>query len=111
MSRRGIRSPSDLTEYDQWANDAERRTIDSLLRQYKGQIFGLHLWDMRTLSAEELKNVKNFEVDYAFLNKDKPKVLQLIEEYRKRGDEWDSHQTRQFLDRLSKMSIHAFYWV
>jgi len=110
MKRRGIRNPWELTEFDQWVNDAERKDINSILSTQ--EVFGLKLWDMKVLEADQLKNVGNFGVDYLFLKKDRERVMKLVKEYQeKEKQEWSMKLVSDFVHKLSKLSVHGCIWV
>jgi len=111
MKRRGIKNLWEFTEFDTWINDAERKDINSILSTKK-EVFGLKLWDMKILEADQLKNASNFGVDYLFLKKDKERVMKLVKEYQeKEKQEWSMKLVSDFVNRLSKLSVHECIWV
>jgi len=98
-------NPFDLTEFDQWVNEATRKDIKRIVRERK-DVFGLKFWDWKILEGEELENAGNFSVDVILDKKDKRKVLELIEKYEK-GEITD----REIVDRIFDLAIYDCLWV
>jgi len=57
MKEHGISNPWNLTEFDQWVNDATRKDINDAVELNNGQVFGLKIWTWREIEAEHLKEV------------------------------------------------------
>jgi len=72
MKKRGIRSPFDLREDDQWVNDSTRQDIEAIAKQ--GPVFGLKHWTWEKFRGDQLKDVKNFEFDLLFKVEDEAKL-------------------------------------
>ena len=106
MKRLGIWNPFDATEFDTSLNDAIRRDINNILRDYGDGVFGLKLWDFRFLRAGELKDAGNFSVDLIFLEKDRPKVEELVEAY-KAG----KINNEVFAKNICDLAIYVCWWV
>jgi len=110
MRKRGV-TPIDLTEFDQWVNDAIREDINCLVKEEK-EVFGLKVWTYEIIPAEKLINCSNFAVDCIFRNEDKDKILKIIAEYREKEKEgFDIKAVEKFLDDIFQHVIYACYWV
>ena len=108
MKKRGIRSPFDLREDDQWVNDATRQDIEALVRQ--GPVFGLEFWTWNKFRGDELKDVKNFQLDLLFKEEDESKVDKAIADYKiKKGEGFRT--TREIIDELQGLAIYTCLWV
>lgn len=103
MQERGINSPWDLREDDQWVNDATRQDIEALAKQVP--LFGLKHWEWKKLRGDQLKDVKNFEIDLLFRVEDEPKVDELIRRYTA------DPSCITIVDRLSEFAIYFCLWV
>jgi len=84
MIEHGVVSPFDLTEFDQWVNDATRKDIENVARKHDFKVFGLKFWSWKKKRGRELIGARNFEVDLIFRDEDEPKVDALIKKYKKR---------------------------
>ena len=104
MDRRGVKSPLDLTEFDNWVNEATRRDIRKIASER--EVFGLKVWEYRIISREELMSAGPFEVDLIFLEEDREKVLALIEKHKRK--EIDDCE---FVKRLFDMAYYDCLWV
>jgi hypothetical protein len=104
MVERGIRTPFELTEFDQWANDATRRDINELVEKH--EVFGLKLWSMEVVEKERLRDVCNFGVDVVFDEKDRNDVMSAIARYRN-GELSD----RCFIDLIFTLGLYTCLWV
>jgi hypothetical protein len=109
MKERGITNPWDLTEFDQWVNDATRRDIENTVEKEGGEVFGLKVWTWEILPAEKLKGIYNFGVDLVFRNNDKDKVLMIIDEEGKKP--FNMATTKRLVDELFKLAIMSCTWV
>ncbi|MCI4463752.1 MAG: hypothetical protein JHC30_06245 [Caldisericum sp.] len=103
MEKRGYKPTEifELTEFDQWVNDAMRED----LLQFGEGFFGLQFWSWRIYEAP-FENVKNFQFDMVFRNEDKERVFEVIEKYEKR--EIDA---RECVHRISEMAVFHCIWV
>ncbi len=108
MRAHGIKSSWNLTEFDQWVNDATRRDIENLLAENK-QVFGLKMWIWETIEAENLKGICNFGVDLIFRNEDRQKVKDLIEGYK--HQKWSMLNAKKLVDKLFDLAIMSCTWV
>jgi len=106
MLERGVTNPLDLTEFDQWVNDATRRDIENIARKYNFRVFGLKFWSWRKKRDRELLDTKNFEVDLVFRDEDEPKVDALIEKYERR--EIDEMKV---IEELFDLAVMDCMWV
>jgi len=98
-------SPFDLTEFDQWVNDATRKDIESLLKE-NNNVFGLKMWTWEKIPAERLDGICNFGVNLIFKKEDEEKVDILIEEY-KQGKKKEI----DIVDDLFKLAVYDCLWV
>jgi len=107
MKERGIRSPWDLREDDQWVNDATRQDIEAIEALAKqGPLFGLKFWTWEKFRGDQLKDVKNFELDLLFKVEDEPKVDEAI-----RLHAANPSLCRTIVDRLSDLAVYSCLWV
>ena len=83
MLKRGIASPFDLIEEDQWVNDATRKDIKNVVIKHNFKVFGLKFWTWNKKRGRELLDVRNFEVDLIFKDENEPKVDGIIQEYKR----------------------------
>jgi len=115
MIAHGVRNPWDLTEFDQWVNDATRKDIATVALQHNCEVFGLHMWDPWTkIRGRALVDtlVLNFSVSLIFKNEDEPKVDQLISEYKKAIEkQWSMAVDRKLVDKLHKIALMSCTWV
>jgi len=106
LKEHGIRSPFDLTEFDQWSNDAQRQDINELVKK-KGEdgVFGLKVnGKLEWISGSKLRNVCNFGVDYIFDEDDYHNVELAIHKFREKD-------YKRFLSELSNFAIYTCLWV
>jgi len=103
MKKRGYKPTEiwELTEFDQWVNDITR---DDLLQFGKGY-FGLEFWTWKVYEAP-FQDVKNFQFSMVFRNKDKKKVFEIIEKYKK--GEIDA---RECVYQISDLAVYHCIWV
>jgi len=120
MADHGITDPFDLTEFDQWVNDATRKDIETTARQNNFEVFGLHMWKPWTkIRGKDLTTVPpvyNFSVGLIFKNSDEPKVDEIIKNYEQKvaGKEWDkemSNLATKTVNSLHKLAIETCLWV
>lgn len=112
MKRRGIKNPFELTEFDQWVNDATREDINILAEKHL--IFGLKLWDFVIIDRNDLKDICNFGVSFIFRSKDRSKILNIIKSYKnhkKRFSGFNMMKTQQAVENLIKLAIYSCVWV
>ena len=105
MSERGV-SPFDLTEFDQWVNDATRTDIENVGRKHDFKVFGLKFWSWTKKRGRELLDVKNFEVDLIFRDEDETKVDEIIRKY-ERGE----IDAKKAVDELFDLAVMDCMWV
>jgi len=110
MKEHGISNPWNLTEFDQWVNDATRKDINDAVERNNGQVFGLKIWSWKEIEAENLKDICNFDVDLIFKNKHRTKVRKWIEAYKKRKA-WSIKADKQLVDKLFDRAILYCTWV
>jgi len=110
MKEHGISNPWNLTEYDQWVNDATRKDIKDIVERNNGQVFGLKIWSWKEIEAEHLKEVCNFDVDLIFKNEQRTQVRELIAAYKKRTT-WSMKADKQLVDQLFDLAILSCTWV
>lgn len=107
MERRGVSNPLDLTESDQWVNDATREDIKAAVEGEGGHVFGLKMWTWEIVPAETLlKGVCNFGVDLIFRERDREKVMGIIEEGEK-----SLMDARAIVNKLFGLAIMSCLWV
>ena len=114
MKARGITNPWDLTEFDQWVNDATRKDIEKIVAaQQDWKVFGLEMWrEWEKTRGRDLQGALNFSVDYIFKNEAEAKVDALIQQYKKAAEENRSTRLDSgIVDKLSKLAIHVCWWV
>ena len=113
MQIHGVRNPWDLTEFDQWVNDATRIDIENIAKEHGYQVFGLHMWrDWESIHGKDLIGTLNFSVDLIFKNEDEPKVDQLIEKYEKSVKrKWSAALDKKIVDDLFAMALLSCTWV
>jgi hypothetical protein len=111
MQQHGINDPWDLTELDQWVNDATRTDINNVLNRLHDEVFGLRTSDFGIVSASELKDALNFSVNYIFSLKEKDGVQSDISKYKSKGKGWDPRALSSLLDRLSAKALYSCLWV
>lgn len=98
-----------LTEFDQWVNDATRKDIENTVAKEDEQVFGLKIWTWEMMPSEQLKGVCNFSVDLIFRNKDKDKVLRIIDEEAKKP--FSMTATKALVEKLFELAILSCTWV
>jgi len=103
MAEHGV-SVLDLTEFDQWVNEATRKDINRIISE--SDVFGLKFWTWDILERHELKNAGNFDVDVILRKEDKEKVLELIGQYKNR-----KITAKEIVDAIFDMAIYVCTWV
>jgi len=98
------KTPLDVTEFDQWVNEATRKDINKIVSEK--DVFGLKFWTWDILERNELKNVGNFGVDVILKRRDREKILELIEKY-KNG----KISAREIVDIIFDMAVYVCEWV
>ena len=106
MIEHGVVSPFDLTEEDQWVNDATRKDIKNVVIKHNFKVFGLKFWTWNKKRGRELLDVRNFEVDLIFKDENEPKVDGIIQEYKRQ--EIDEMKV---IDELFDLAIMICTWV
>ena len=110
MSAHGIKNPFDLTEFDQWVNDATRTDINTLTEEHNYEVFGLTLWgEWKKTRGKALVSTLNFSVDLIFKKQDEQKVDALIQGYKKQ--KWSMKTDKQLIDQLFKIALMSCSWV
>ena len=98
----------DLTEFDQWANDATRKDINILISQ-NPNVFGLKMWEWSKIAGLDLKDSLNFSVDLILKNEDEQRVNQLISEYK--NSSWKMEKDKKLVDALFDLAVYSCTWV
>jgi len=113
MQAHGINNPWNLTEFDQWVNDATRKDIEATAAQHDWNVFGLEMWrEWEKIRGKDLQDALNFSVDYIFKNEDEAKVDALIQEYEKAAKKsWSTKLDSETVDKISKLAISCCWWV
>jgi len=113
MKAHGITNPWDLTEFDQWVNDATRKDIETVAKQHNYQVFGLKLWrEWEKTRGKALVGCLNFSVDLIFKNEDEPKIDELINSYQKQVEaEWSTKVDKKIVDDLFSLALMSCTWV
>jgi hypothetical protein len=117
MKEHGITDPFDLTEFDQWVNDATRKDIRTVAEKHNYEVFGIHFWGTWTKTrGKDLLDANNFSVDLLFKNADEAQVDEIIQRYEKKavGHEWDKFLRRltyKTVEDLHKLALAACWWV
>ncbi len=120
MKDHGITDPWNLTEFDQWVNDATRVDIETVAKQNNFEVFGLHMWKPWTkIRSKDLTTIPptyNFSVDLIFKNSDEPKVDEIIKNYEEKaaGKEWDKELrklTWKTVNALQGLAVESCLWV
>jgi hypothetical protein len=95
----------ELTEFDQWVNEATREDLRMLYDLTNGDIFAID-YDLKEIIEDKdmILNAKNFSIRAIYLNKDKEKVKELL----KKRDKID---LRKFLDKILGLSVYCCLWV
>ena len=106
MIEHGVVSPFDLTEFDQWVNDATRKDIENVARKHDFKVFGLKFWSWKKKRGRELIGARNFEVDLIFREEDEEKVDELIGKY-----EQGKIDSVSIVNKLFDLAIEACTWV
>jgi hypothetical protein len=109
MKERGMINPFDLTEFDQWVNDATREDVNCVVNENLGRVFGLKFWSWEKIPAEKLRGTCNFGVDVIFKIENQSKVERLIEAYKKRP--WNVRNARKIVDQLFNLAVMSCLWV
>jgi len=124
MEVHGITNPWDLTEFDQWVNDATRTDIVATAEQHNYEVFGLELWGQwKKIRGRNLVDALNFSVDLIFKNEDEAKVDKLIGEYDEQTrKKWSTEKyavavasisdiTKKLVDQLFELALMSCTWV
>lgn len=124
MKAHGITNPWDLTEFDQWVNDATRKDIETTAEKYNYEVFGLELWGKwKKIRGRDLVGALNFSVDLIFKNEDEEKVDKLIAKYDEQTrKKWStekyataiahiSNATKKLVDQLFELALTSCTWV
>jgi hypothetical protein len=95
----------DITEFDQWVNEATREDLRMLYDLTNGDIFAID-YDLKEIieDKEMILNAGNFSIRAIYLNKDKEKVKELLEKK-------DKMDLRKFLNRILGLSVYCCLWV
>ena len=96
----------ELSEADNWVNDATRKALNFIADTLGDRVFGLQFWKWRFFKSDELRNAPNFSIDLIFLEEDRPQVEQLIQQYENR--QIDNHQ---IVYKLFDLAIYNCTWV
>jgi len=111
MKAHGITNPWNLTEFDQWVNDATRTDIETTAEQHNYEVFGLKLWgEWKKIRGRDLVGARNFSVDLIFKNEDETKVDEFISKYMKRK-KWTMKGAKEIVDQLSELALMLCTWV
>lgn len=113
MQAHGITNPWQLTEFDQWVNDATRKDIETIAAQHDWKVFGLKMWrEWTKIRGKDLEEALNFSVDYIIKNEDEAKVDALIQEYKKAAEKrWSTKLDHEAVGKISKLAIITCWWV
>jgi hypothetical protein len=113
MQAHGISDPFDLTEFDQWVNDATRKDVGTIAAQHGWKVFGLKMWrEWEKIRGKDLQGALNFSIDYVFKNEDEAKIDALIQKYEKAAEEsWSAKLDSKTVDKISKLAILCCWWV
>jgi len=116
MQAHGIKEPENLTEFDQWVNDATRADIQKLVKEHNAQVFGLSVWTWKKTRGIALNEANNFSVDYIFKNSDEPAVDKITTEHDEtaKGKEWDKEMQKlawKTVENLYKLALDSCLWV
>jgi hypothetical protein len=109
MKAHGITNPWDLTEFDQWVNDAIRTDINTVAEQHNYEVFGLEMWKWKKIRGRDLIHTLNFSVDLIFKNQDEPKVDSLIQRHKRR--KWSMKADKRLIDKLFAIALISCTWV
>jgi len=113
MKAHGITDPWDLTEFDQWVNDATRTDIVATAEKYNYEVFGLELWgEWKKIRGRDLVGALNFSVDLIFKNEDEVKLDKLINDYKQQTEkEWSMEADKKLVDQLFELALMSCTWV
>jgi len=113
MQAHRIKNPFDLTEFDQWVNDATRKDIETIAAQHGWNVFGLKMWrEWTKIRGKDLQGALNFSVDYIFKNEDEKKVDSIIADYKwKLKNGWSIKLDSEIVEPISKLAIVCCWWV
>jgi len=105
LKEHGISNPWQLTEFDQWSNDAQRQDINELLDKMGEEgIVGLKLNENEWIPGARLRDVCNFGVDFVFAAAQRPKVEKLIRKLKEK-------KYSKLLEKLSNIALENCMWV
>ena len=110
MKAHGKTDPWELTEFDQWVNDATRKDIENLLGE-NSNVFGLKFWSWVRIPPEKLKGICNFGVDLIFREEDKEQVEELINDYQQNKHGWNVKKAKALTEKLFDLAILDCTWV
>jgi len=106
MKRRGIRDPFDLTETDQWVNDATRVDIKAVYEKESGHVFGFDLWTGVKIRGDELLNCPNFGCAVIVREENEAKVDESYAAYKKGELTAD-----KYIDTVFDLAAMSATWV
>jgi hypothetical protein len=95
----------DITEFDQWVNEATKEDLKVLYELTNGDIFAVD-YDLKEIIEDKdmILNAKTFSIRAIYLNKDKEKVKELL---RKR----DKMDLKNFINKILDIAIYCCLWV
>jgi len=106
MIEHGTNSIFDISEHDQWINDAQREDINELLdKRGEKKVFGLKLNPLEVIPGSKLRNICNFGVDYVFSNEDGEPIRVGLAMYE------NKENYGKLLDALEKLALESCMWV
>lgn len=112
MKAHGITNPWDLTEFDQWVNDATRKDIETTAEQHNYEVFGLEMWQWKKIRGRDLVGALNFSISLIFKNEDEPKVDQIINKYKEESEKnWSMKLDMKTVDDLHALALMSCTWV
>jgi len=117
MKAHGITDPENLTEFDQWVNDATRVDIENIVKGHNAEVFGIHTWKpWKKTKGKNLIGTCNFSVDYIFKNTDEQAVDKIIAKYEEKakGKEWNKELSKlswKTVTALNNLALDSCLWV
>ena len=106
MKRRGIRDPFDLTETDQWVNDATREDIRAVYETEGGRVFGFDLWTGVKIRGDKLLNCPNFGCAVIIRDENEAKVNESYATYKK-----GELTSNKYIDSVFDFAAMSATWV
>lgn len=108
----------ELTESDQWVNDATRKDICAVAEKHGYEVFALKMWGWTKIRGRELTTVPpvyNFSVDYLFKNSDEAEVDEITAEYDAyaKGRVWSRKMRKlawKTINRLNMLALMNCIW-